>query len=89
MTICASRSVKKIFPLISETSFEAFNVAVLPGTAGLNVGGLCFDWCDPFPNGFGGELGAIIGANVARHATKDERMLDEKALGVAVAYSVG
>jgi len=45
--------------LVPELGVEAFAVAVLPGAAGLDVGGPGAYGPDPVPNRCGDELGAV------------------------------
>src|SRR4051794_25636744 len=60
--------------LVPEASIEALDVAVLPRAARSDVGGLGSDRRDPLLDGLGDELRAVVGANVARHATQDEQV---------------
>ena len=46
--------------LVAQLAVEALAVAVLPGTAGGDVGGLGADGGDPFTQGGGDELRAIV-----------------------------
>jgi hypothetical protein len=59
---------------IAQASIEAFDEAVLPGTARCNIGGPCADGSDPFLHGFGDELGAVVGADVPGHAAQNEQV---------------
>src|SRR5207302_10883690 len=60
--------------LIAKASVEAFDVAVLPRTASLNVSGLDADSSDPFLHGLGDELRSVVGADVTGDATQDEEV---------------
>ena len=60
--------------LIAKASVEAFDVAVLPRTASLDVSGLGADSCDPFLHGLGDELRSVVGADVTGDATQDEEV---------------
>jgi hypothetical protein len=46
--------------LIAELTVKALNIAVLPGTARLDVSGLSSDGCDSFSDHRSNKLGAII-----------------------------
>jgi hypothetical protein len=50
MTICASRNLA-VEQLIAQAGIEALDVAVLPGTAPLDLGGVGTDNRDPFLTG--------------------------------------
>src|ERR1700712_5149984 len=54
--------------LVPELGVEALDVAVLPGRARRDVGGLGTDSRYPGLDGLGDELGAIVRSNMARHA---------------------
>ncbi len=58
---------------VTQAGIEALDVAVLPGTAWLDVGGFRADCADPVLNCCGHELRAVIGSDVTRHAAKDPR----------------
>src|ERR671917_1008416 len=60
--------------LVTEPGVEALDEAVLPWAAGGDVGGLGAHRRDPFLDRLGHELGAVIGADVARHAAQDEQI---------------
>jgi hypothetical protein len=60
--------------LVTQARVETLDEAVLPRTAWCDVGGACADSCDPVLHGFGQELGAIVGADVAGHAAQDEQV---------------
>ena len=62
--------------LIAELAIEAFAVAVLPGAARLDVGGLRTDSSDPGTERPGHELRAVIRANVSRYAMQDEEICE-------------
>src|ERR1700747_2916180 len=55
-------------------SRKAFDVAVLPRTASLNVSGLDADSSDPFLHGLGEELRSVVGADVTGDATQDDEV---------------
>ena len=59
---------------IAQACVEALDVAVLPGAARRDVGGLCADRSDPFLHSLGDELRAIVGTDVAGHAAQDEEI---------------
>jgi hypothetical protein len=60
--------------LVPEPGAEALDEAVLPWAARGDVGGLGADGRDPFLDRLGHELGAVLGADMARHATQDEQI---------------
>src|SRR4029077_6621268 len=60
--------------LVAKAGVEAFNVAVLPGAASLDVSGLGADSCDPLLHGLGDELRSVVGADVTGDATQDEEV---------------
>src|SRR5918997_6192434 len=60
--------------LVPEPGVEALDEAVLPRAARRDVGGPGTHGRDPFLDGLGHELGAVVGANVARHAAHDEQV---------------
>src|SRR5215831_4567218 len=60
--------------LVAKAGVEAFDVAVLPRTASLDVSGLGADSCDPFLHGLGDELRSVLGADVTGDATQDEEV---------------
>ena len=60
--------------LVTQARIEALDEAVLPWTASFDVCGSCAHGCDPFLHGFGDELGAVVGADVAGHAAQDEQV---------------
>ena len=51
--------------LIAKAGVEALDVAVLPRTASLDVGGLGTDSRDPFLHRLGDELRSIVGPDVS------------------------
>src|SRR3954454_15419156 len=59
---------------VSQPGIEALDVTVLPRTARSDIGGLGSDRRDPLLDGLGDKLRAVVGANVARHATQDEQV---------------
>src|SRR4051794_14394464 len=60
--------------LVPEPGIEALDIAILPGAAWSDVGGLGSDRRDPLLDGLGDELRAVVGADVARHAAQDEQV---------------
>jgi len=52
--------------LVAQASVEALDVAVLPGAASLDVGGLGTDNRDPFLHCLGEELRSVVGPGRAR-----------------------
>ena len=60
--------------LVAELGVEALDVAVLPGGAGLDVGGLRADGGDPVPQGPGQELRAVVRADVRRRAAREHEL---------------
>ena len=62
--------------LIAHSGIEALDVAVLPRAARCDVGGLRADRVDPCLNRLGDKLGAVVGANVARHAAQNEQVAE-------------
>ena len=74
--------------LISELTVEALVVSVLPGTAGFDVQGLNTDTRQPLPDSNGGELTAIVGADVIRCSVFCEQV-GENVQNIIVAYMPG
>ena len=60
--------------LVSQASIEAFNVAILPRAAGLDVSRFGADSGDPFLDCLRHELRAIIGSDMARDAAQHEEI---------------
>ena len=60
--------------LVAQASVEALDVAVLPGAAPLDVGGLGTDTRDPFLYRLGDELRSVVGPDVSGHAPQDEQV---------------
>jgi hypothetical protein len=60
--------------LVAQASVEALDVAVLPGAASLDVGGLGTDNRDPFLYGLGEELRSVVGPDVSGNALQDEQV---------------
>src|SRR5918994_4974333 len=60
--------------LVPELRVEALDVAVLPWAAWGDVGGLRTHGSDPGLNPLGHELRPVVGANMLRHAAKDEEV---------------
>ncbi len=54
---------------VAQASIKALDEAVLPWAAGSDVGRLCPDGADPILHGFGDELGAVVGTDVASRFT--------------------
>src|SRR5260221_14602755 len=59
--------------LIVKAGVEALDVAVLPGAAPLDVGGLGTDSLDPFLHRLGAELRSVVGAHVRGNAPHDRQ----------------
>jgi len=59
---------------IAQARVEAFDVAVLPRAARRDVGGLGTNGGDPLLQGFGHELGPIVGADVTGDTTQDKEI---------------
>ena len=57
---------------VAKPGVEAFDEAILPGTAPLNVGRLGPDGSDPVLHGLGEEFRSVVGADVFGHATQNE-----------------
>ena len=60
--------------LIAEPRIEALAVTVLPGTAGLDIGGLSPNSFDPLPDGVCYELRPVIRTDVLWNAPQDEQI---------------
>src|SRR5258708_15714931 len=60
--------------LIAKAGIEALDVAVLPGAAPLDVGGLGTDSRDPVLHRLGDELRSVVGADVSGNAAQDEEV---------------
>src|SRR5262245_44364601 len=60
--------------LVAQASVEALDVAVLPGAASLDVGGLGTDNRDPFLHCLGEELRSVVGPDVSGNALQDEEV---------------
>jgi hypothetical protein len=60
--------------LITQPRIERFDIAVLPGTARLDIGRLGTDCGDPFLNRTRHELGSVVGTHVAGYAAQDEEI---------------
>jgi hypothetical protein len=60
--------------LIAKASVEALDVAVLPGAAPLDVGGLGTDSRDPVLYRLGDELRSVVGPDVSGNAPQDEQI---------------
>ena len=59
---------------VTQTRVEALDEAVLPWTAGSDIGGLGANRRDPFLHGLGHELRSIVRPNMTRHTTQDEQV---------------
>jgi hypothetical protein len=59
--------------LIAKAGVETLDVAVLPGAAPLDVGGLGTDNRDPFLHRLGDELRSVIGPDVSGKAPQAEK----------------
>src|SRR5258708_13230995 len=59
---------------IAKAGIEALDVAVLPGAAPLDVGGLGADSRDPFLHRLGDELRSVVGPDVSGNAPQDEQV---------------
>src|SRR5262249_51326999 len=60
--------------LVAQASVEALDVAVLPGAAPLDVGGLGTDSRDPVLHRLGDELRSVVGPDVGGNAPQDEEV---------------
>src|SRR5262249_27177997 len=60
--------------LIAQAGIEALDVAVLPGAAPLDVGGLGTDNRDPVLYRLGDELWSVVGPDVSGNAPQDEQV---------------
>src|SRR5215831_18380965 len=60
--------------LVAQASVEALDVAVLPGAAPLDVGGLGTDTRDPFLYRLDDELRSVVGPDVSGNAPQDEEV---------------
>src|SRR6266478_4242573 len=60
--------------LIAKAGVETLDVAVLPGAAPLDVGGLGTDSRDPFLHRLGNELRSVVGPDVSGNAPQDEQV---------------
>jgi hypothetical protein len=74
--LCLAQSVENLAveQLIAKAGIEALDIAVLPGTAPLDVSGLGADSCDPFLHGLGDELRSVVGADVSGNAPQGEEV---------------
>ena len=59
---------------IAKFRVEALAIAILPRAARHDVGSLGSDRRDPVAHGFGNELWAIVGTNMAGNAAQDEEI---------------
>jgi hypothetical protein len=59
--------------LVAKPGVEGFYEAILPRAPGHDVGGLRPNASNPLLHCLGDELGAVIGTDMARDATKDEQ----------------
>ena len=60
--------------LIAKAGVEALDVAILPRTAGLDIGSLGADGGDPSLDSLGDELRSIVGPDVTGTAAQDEQV---------------
>src|SRR5262245_66678236 len=60
--------------LIAQASVEALDVAVLPGAAPFDVGGLGTDNRDPVLYRLGDEFRSVVGPDVSGNAAQDEQV---------------
>ena len=60
--------------LIAKAGVEALDVAILPRTAGLDIGSLGADGGDPSLDSLGDELRSIVGPDVTGNAAQDEQI---------------
>src|SRR5215475_6237676 len=60
--------------LIAKAGVEALDVAVLPRTAPLDIGGLGADSGDPSLDSLGDELRSVVGPDVTGNAAQDEQV---------------
>src|SRR5262249_47168421 len=60
--------------LIAQAGVEALDVAVLPGAAALDVGGLGTGNRDPVLYRLGDELWSVVGPDVSGNAPQDEQV---------------
>src|SRR5258708_29866564 len=54
----------------------AFDVAVFPGAARLDVSRAGSNGCDPLSHGLRGELSAVVGTNAGRHAAQNKQVAE-------------
>ena len=59
---------------VAKAGIKALDVAVLPRTAGFDVGGLGTNRGDPLLHGFGDKLWSIVGSDMAGDAAQDEEV---------------
>src|SRR5215470_9451122 len=60
--------------LIAKSAVEAFDVAILPRTAGLDIGSLGADGGDTSLDSLGAELRSVVGPDVTGTAAQDEQV---------------
>ena len=63
--------------LVSQAGIEAFDKAVLPRAASLDISRPCTHGCDPVLHGPGDELGSIVGADVGGNTAQDEEVRED------------
>ena len=56
--------------LVTQLAVEALHVAVLPGTARLDVERLHADFPEPCPHRLRGEFASVVAAHVVRHPAR-------------------
>ena len=59
---------------VAKAGIKALDVAVLPRTAGFDVGGLGTNRGDPLLHGFGDKLWSIVGSDMVGDAPQDEEV---------------
>ena len=74
----------RIQELIAELAVEAFAVAVLPGTAGLDEQRVDIQPTEPAPNRMSAELRPIVRSDVIGRAVDDEELGEQRQHIVAV-----
>jgi hypothetical protein len=64
--------------LVSQFAVEALHVAVIPWRSRLDGERLHPDPLEPFANPLGGELAAVVAADVVRHTVAEQNVMTEK-----------
>ena len=54
---------------VAQLAVEGLAVAILPGTAGLDVERLCSELCEPAAHDLGGHLRTVVRPDMLRHAS--------------------